>query len=67
MDPVTFETFNRNPDLLDALMGQARRERAEAVHRLMVLPLKRLLRMEACSKTASSRASAFSSRAGVPA
>ena len=42
MDPVTFETVNHNPDMLDALMRQARCERAEAVHRLIVLPLKRL-------------------------
>jgi hypothetical protein len=67
MDPVTLETLNRDPELLHALMRQARRERAEAIHRIAVRPVKRLLRMEACSETDSSRASAFSSRAGAPA
>lgn len=54
-------------ELLRIIERQARRERAEEVHRRFVSPLKRLLRMEACSETASSRASAFSSRAGAPA
>ena len=43
MDPITFESLSRNPDLVQALMAQARRERAEAFHRLVVLPIKRLL------------------------
>jgi hypothetical protein len=43
MDPITFESLARNPDLVRALMAQARRERAEAFHRLVVLPIKRLL------------------------
>ena len=63
MDPLTYESLNRNPGLLDALQRQARHERAEAIHRLLVLPLKRLLRMEACSRTTFSRESASSSRA----
>jgi hypothetical protein len=42
MDPLTFEAITRNPELLDALMEQARRERAETMHRLLVEPLKGL-------------------------
>ena len=67
MDPLTYESLNHNPELLEALQRQARHERAEAIHRLVVLPLKRLLRMEACSRTSSFRESASSSRAGAPA
>jgi hypothetical protein len=44
MDPLTFETVTSNPELIRALMEQARRERAEAVHRLIVEPIKRLFR-----------------------
>jgi hypothetical protein len=54
-------------ELLRILERQARRERAEEVHRRFVSPLKRLLRIEACSRTASSRENASSSRAAVPA
>jgi hypothetical protein len=64
---MTYDYLKQHPETLDALLQQARRERAEAVHRLLVLPIKRLLRMGACSKTASSRASASSSRGAVPA
>jgi hypothetical protein len=64
---MTYHDLRQHPETLDALLLQARRERAAAVHRLLVLPLKRLLRMEACSKTASSRESASSSRGAVPA
>jgi hypothetical protein len=42
MEPLTYETLNRNPELIRALMEQARRERAEAVHRLIIQPIKRL-------------------------
>jgi hypothetical protein len=42
MDPVTFESLTRNPELVRALMEQARRERAAAVHRLIIEPIKRL-------------------------
>jgi hypothetical protein len=42
MDPLTFETVTRNPELVRALIEQAHRERAEAVHRLIVEPIKRL-------------------------
>jgi hypothetical protein len=40
MDPLTFEAVTRNPDLVRALMAQAHRERAEAVHRLIVDPIR---------------------------
>jgi hypothetical protein len=39
MDPLTFEAVTRNPALIRALMTQAHRERAEAVHRLIVEPI----------------------------
>jgi hypothetical protein len=42
MDPLTFEAATRNPELVRALMAQARRERAQAMHRLIIQPLKRL-------------------------
>jgi hypothetical protein len=42
MDPLTFEAFTRNPELVQALMRQAHRERAEAVYRLIVEPIKSL-------------------------
>jgi hypothetical protein len=54
-------------ELLRIIELRARRERADEVHRRFVSPLKRLLRIEACSKTASSRESASSSRAAAPA
>jgi hypothetical protein len=44
MDPLTFEAVTRNPEMIVALMKQARRERAEAVHRLIVEPIKSLFR-----------------------
>ena len=43
MDPLTFEAVTRNPALIEALLAQAHRERAEAMHRLLILPIKRLL------------------------
>ena len=42
MDPITFEAVTRNPELVQALMRQAHRERAEAVYRLIVEPIKSL-------------------------
>jgi len=42
MDPLTFEALTRNPELIQALMAQARRERAKAVYRLIVEPIKSL-------------------------
>jgi hypothetical protein len=44
MDPLTFEAITRNPELIRALMTQAHRERAHEVHRLIVEPVKSLLR-----------------------
>ena len=43
MEPLTFESLNRNPELLAALEHQARRERAQAVYRLIVLPVRAAL------------------------
>jgi len=42
MDPLTFEAFTRNPDTVRAMTAQARRERAEAIHRFIVEPIKSL-------------------------
>jgi len=42
MEPLTYEALSRNPKLIEALMEQARRERAEAVHRLLIAPIARL-------------------------
>jgi hypothetical protein len=42
MEAFSYEAFQRNPELLAALLQQARRERAEAMHRLIVAPLTRL-------------------------
>jgi hypothetical protein len=42
MEPLTFEALTRNPELVDALVAQAHRERAEAVHRLIIEPIKSL-------------------------
>ncbi len=35
MEPLTHEALEHNPDLLRRLLQDARRERAEAVHRLI--------------------------------
>jgi hypothetical protein len=40
MDPLTFEAITRNPELIRALMTEAHRERAEAVYRLILRPIK---------------------------
>jgi hypothetical protein len=64
---MTYQHLIQHPNALDALLAQARRERAEAIHRLIVLPIKRLLRMQACSSPTSSRENASSSRGAVPA
>jgi hypothetical protein len=42
MDPITYEALTKNPELLQALLQQAHRERAEAVYRLIIVPIKKL-------------------------
>jgi len=42
MDPITFKAVSRNPELMQALIRRAHRERAEAVHRFIVEPIKSL-------------------------
>lgn len=42
MKPLTYEAVTHHPELIDALMAQARRERARAFHSLVVLPIKKL-------------------------
>ena len=42
MEPITYEAVQRNPELLQALMDEARRERAEAVYQLIIRPIKAL-------------------------
>ena len=44
MDRLTLEAVTRNPELMQALIRRAHRERAEAVHRLIVEPIKSLFR-----------------------
>jgi hypothetical protein len=45
VNPITYEALCRNPELLQALLRQARRERAEAVHRLIIEPIKSLFKV----------------------
>lgn len=40
---MSYQDLTQHPELLEALMHRARCERAEAVYRLIVLPIKRLL------------------------
>jgi hypothetical protein len=47
MDPLTYESLTRNPELMRALIEQARRERAAAVHRLLIEPFTKLFRRHA--------------------
>ena len=42
MQPLTFDAYVRNPELGQALICQARRERAEAIHCFIVEPIKSL-------------------------
>ena len=42
MKTLTFEAVTRNPELLQALIRRARRERAEAIYRFIVEPIKSL-------------------------
>jgi hypothetical protein len=42
MKPLTFDAVTRDPELMQALIRQAHRERAEAVYRLIVEPIKSL-------------------------
>lgn len=42
MKPLTFEAVTRDPELLQTLIRQAHRQRAEAIHRLIVEPVKSL-------------------------
>lgn len=51
MDPLNYERVNRNPELVRALMDQARRERAEAVHRLLIAPIARLFGRRHAART----------------
>jgi len=42
MKPLTFEAVTRDPELMQRLVRQAHRERAEAIYRFIVEPLKSL-------------------------
>ena len=42
MKPLTYEALQKDPELLEALMRQAHRERAAAVHRLVIAPVAKL-------------------------
>ena len=45
MQPLTFDAYVRNPELGQALIRQARRERAEAIYRFIVEPVKSLFNL----------------------
>ncbi len=40
--PLSYQSVLDNPDLFDSLHREARRERAEAVHRLLIAPFRAL-------------------------
>ena len=42
MKPLTFDAVTRDPELMARLIRQAHRERAEAIYRFIVEPLKSL-------------------------
>ena len=42
MSPLTFEAVTRDPELMQALIRRAHRERAEAIYRFLVEPIKSL-------------------------
>jgi len=42
MKPLTFDAVTRDPELMQALIREAHRERAKAVYRLIVEPIKSL-------------------------
>ena len=44
MSTPTYEALRSNPELLEALVRRARRQRAEAVQQLLIEPLKALFR-----------------------
>ena len=51
MDIVDYEMVDRHPELIGVLMKRARRERAEAVHRLLFAPIARLFRPRHAART----------------
>jgi hypothetical protein len=42
MTPLTYEALRSDPKLIQPLLERARRERAQAVHRLLIAPIKAL-------------------------
>jgi hypothetical protein len=42
MKPLSFDAVTRDPELMQALIREAHRERAKAVYRLIVEPIKSL-------------------------
>ena len=59
MQPLTFDTYLRNPELAQALIRQARRERAQAIYCFIVDPIKSLFtrghRHATCTHLAAAR------------
>ena len=51
MDPLDYDKISPNPDIVGALMLGARRERAEAVHRLLFAPIARLFGARHAART----------------
>ncbi|HWI98426.1 MAG TPA: hypothetical protein VNU96_05375 [Burkholderiales bacterium] len=45
MKPLTFEAVTRDPELKQMLIRQAHRERAEAIYRFIVEPVKSLFNL----------------------
>jgi hypothetical protein len=46
MEPLTFQAVSRDPELMQALVRQAHRERAEAIYRFIVEPVKSLFTLK---------------------
>ena len=45
MKPLTFDAVTRDPELMERLIRQARRERAEAIYRFIVEPVTSLFNL----------------------
>jgi hypothetical protein len=51
MNILDYEMLSSNPDLIRVLTERARRERAEAVHRLLIAPFARLFGQRHAART----------------
>ena len=55
---LTYEVILNDPSLMERVLAQARRERAKAVHELIVLPIKRLFADDAAMEGSCTTTSA---------